>query len=168
MHRYVPGDIRQLRRLLDRIPVGMLVTQTRDGATHARPMLMHDVDESGWLWFVTDRDSRKVCELSQNPRATVTFQSSNGARYISVQGTAIVVRDDVGFKELSTSRVRSWLPRARRSPDVVLVAMRVTRAEYWLLPPTRIPRFVSAAKALMTGRREAGRHGVLKLHALGA
>jgi general stress protein 26 len=168
MHPYLPRDVRQLRRLLDRIPIGMLVTRTLDGVTHTRPMLMHDIDESGWLWFIMDRDSRNACELNQNPHATITFQSSSGNRYIAVQGTAIVVRDDVGLKELWKSTRRSWLPRADRA-KTVLVAMRVTSAEYWLLPRTRLPRVIGAAKALITGKRqESGLHGVLRLHALSA
>ena len=97
--------------------------------SHSRPMLMHDIDESGWLWFITDRHSRKACELGQNPHATVAFQSKKGDRYVSVQGTAVVVRDDVKLKELWNPTLRSWFPRGRRDPEIVLVAVRVARAE---------------------------------------
>jgi hypothetical protein len=85
-----------------------------------------------------------------------------------VQGTAIVVRDDVGLKELLKAKRRSWSQRAYGA-KIVLVAMRVTSAEYWLLPPTRFPRVIRAAKAVITGKRqESGLHGVLRLHALSA
>jgi general stress protein 26 len=165
MQRYVPRTIRQLRRLLKDLPIGMLTTQTPNGASHARPMLVHDVDEGGWLWFITDRYSRKACELSQNPHATIAFQSKKGDRYISVQGTAVVVRDDVKLKELWNPTLRSWFPRGRRDPEIVLVAMRVARAEYWLLPRTRLARVIGILKALATGKRhEGGKHGVLDLY----
>ena len=121
---------------------------------------MHDVDEGGWLWFVTDRHSRKACELGQNPHATIAFQSSKGDRYVSVQGTAIVVRDDVKLKELWNPTLRSWFPRGRRDPEIVLVAVRVARAEYWLVPRTRSGASVGMAKAMLTGKRQeaAARH----------
>jgi general stress protein 26 len=165
MRPYVPRDIRQLRRLLRNMPIGMLTTQTLTGPTHMRPMLVHDVDEAGWLWFVTDRQSRKACELSQNPHATIAFQSSKGDRYVSVQGTAIVVRDDMKLNDLWNPTLRSWFPRGRRDPEIVLLAVRVVRAEYWLVPRTRMARVVNMVKALLTGRRqEAGRHGVLEVH----
>jgi general stress protein 26 len=165
MQRYVPRTIRRLRTLLKDVPIGMLTTQTLDGETHSRPMLVHDVDENGWLWFVTDRHSRKACELSQNPHATIVFQSKKGDRYVSVQGTAVVVRDDVKLKELWNPSLRSWFPRGRRDPEIVLVALRVTRAEYWLVPRTRMVRVVGMVKALATGRRqEAGKHGILDLY----
>lgn len=166
MHPYVPKSIRQLRRLLKGMPIGMLTTHTIDGASHSRPMLMHEIDEAGWLWFVTDRHSRKTCELSQNPHATIAFQSKKGDRYVSVQGTAVVVRDDVKLKELWNPSMRAWFPRGRRDPEIALVAVRVERAEYWVVPPTRLARVFAATKAVMTGRRqENGTHGVLDLHA---
>ncbi len=164
MRRYVPRSIRQLQSLLKGVPVGMLTTRTATGESHARPMLVHDVDESGWLWFITDRHSRKACELSQNPNATIAFQSKKRDRYISVQGSAVVVRDDVKLKELWNPTLRSWFPAGRRDPEIVLVAMRVSRAEYWLVRRTRLARVMSMVRGVATGKwQEAGTHGVLDL-----
>jgi general stress protein 26 len=144
----------------------MLTTQTNGGQSHARPMLVHDVDASGWVWLITDRQSRKVCELSQNPYVTLAFQSKNGTRYVSVQGTGVVVRDDVKLRELWNPTLRSWFPQGQRDAEIVLIAVRVTRAEYWLMPRTRLPRVIGMVKALLTGRRHVqGKHGILDLHA---
>src|SRR5215210_2622900 len=160
MHPYVPKSIRQLRRLLKGSSIGMLTTQTTSGESHSRPMLVHGVDQSGWLWFLTDRSSRKTCELVQNPHATVTFQSARGDRYVSVYGMAVVVRDDVQIQRLWNPTFRAWVPKGKRDPELVLVAVRVARAEYWLVPRTRMTRVVGAVRALLAGRRyEAGKHG---------
>ena len=46
----------------------------------------------------------------------------------------------------------------RRDPEIVLVAVRVARAEYWLVPRTRLSRVVGMVKAMLTGKRhEAGK-----------
>lgn len=164
MRPYVPRSIRQFRRLLKGMPVGMLTTQAPGGSSHSRPMLVHDLDDTGWLWFLTDRHSRKACELSRNPHATIAFQSRKGDRYVSVQGTAVVVSDDVRLRKLGNPAHLSWFPRGARDPDLVLVAVRVTRAEYWLVPRSRLARVMRAARAVITGRRAAGRYGILELH----
>ena len=88
MRPYVSKNIRQLRRLLKGVPIGMLTTVTPAGEIRSRPMLVHEVDESGWVWFLTDRGSRKACELIQNPHAAIALQSPRGNRYVSVEGTA--------------------------------------------------------------------------------
>ena len=167
MHPHVPRTIRQLRRLLKGMPVGMLTTQTPDGASHTRPMLVHEIDDDGWLWFLTDRHSRKACELIHNPLATIAFQSKKGDRYVSVHGTAVIVRDDVQLRRLWNPTMRSWFPRPGRDPELVLVAVRVESAEYWLVPRTRLPRLVGRVKAMFTRtRHEPGTHGVLDMQPL--
>ena len=81
----------------------------------------------------------------------------------------MVVRDDVKLKELWNPTLRSWFPLRRRDPEIVLIAVRVTRAEYWLVPRTRLSRVVGMVKAVLTGkRREQGKHGILDLHTLPA
>jgi general stress protein 26 len=78
-----------------------------------------------------------------------------------------VVRDDVKLQEMWNPTMRSWFPRGRRDPEIVLVAVRVARAEYWLVPRSRVARVIGMAKTLMTGTRHgAGKHGVLDLHPL--
>jgi general stress protein 26 len=41
-----------------------------------------------------------------------------------VQGTAVVVHDDVKLQELWNSSLRSWFPGGRRDPEIVLLAVR--------------------------------------------
>jgi len=164
MQPYLSQSIRQLRRLLKDMPIGMLTTQTSDGTTHSRPMVVDEIDESGWLWFLTDRSSRKALELIQNPQTTIAFQSPKGDRYVSVQGTAVIVQDAAKVRRLWKPALRAWFPRGPVEPEVVLVAVRVERAEYWLVP-RRLTRVVGAAKSMMTRRRtDAGRHGILDLY----
>ncbi len=153
-----------MRRLLKDMPIGMLTTQTSDGVTHSRPMVVDEIDECGWLWFLTDRASRKTLELIQNPQTTIAFQSQTGDRYVSVQGTAVIVQDAAKVKRMWKPALRAWFPRGRGETEVVLVAVRVARAEYWLVP-RRLARVVSAARSVMRGRRsDAGHHGVLDLY----
>jgi general stress protein 26 len=165
MRTYVPRSIRQLRRLLKDMPIGMLTTQTSGGVTHSRPMMVHEIDEGGWLWFLTDRHSRKAWELVHNPQATIAFQSRKGDRYVSVQGTAVVIQDDVKLKRMWKPTYRAWFPHGTQEPEIVLVAVRVSRAEYWLVPRSPLARVFGATAAMMTGKRtESGRHGILDLH----
>ena len=108
-----------MRRLLKDMPIGMLTTQTSDGVTHSRPMVVDEIDECGWLWFLTDRASRKTLELIQNPQTTIAFQSPTGDRYVSVQGTAVIVQDAAKVKRMWKPALRAWFPRGRGETEVV-------------------------------------------------
>jgi general stress protein 26 len=164
MKKREPNTVQRVQKLLKGITVGMLTTRTTAGEAHSRPMLVQEMDDEGWLWFMTDRSSRKACELARNPDASVVFQSPHGDRYLTVQGTAVVVQDDHKVRELWNPTYRAWFPKGRRDPEIVLVALRIARVAYWLVPPSRLSRVVGAAKALVTRRRyEAGGHGTLQL-----
>jgi general stress protein 26 len=146
----------------------MLTTQTA-AEPRSRPMLVQDIDDSGWLWFLTDRGSRKACELIQNPHASVAFQSGRGDRFVSVQGTAVIIRDDVQLRRLWNPTYRAWFPRGETDRAIVLVALRATQVEYWLIPRSRLVRVAGALKAMITGRRLQARvHGVLDMQPLTA
>jgi general stress protein 26 len=93
------------------------------------------------------------------------FQSKRGDRYVSVQGTAVVVRDDMQLNRMWNPTYRSWFPKGKSDPEIVLVAVRITRVEYWIVPRTRIARVVGAIKATITARRnESGHHGAFDLY----
>jgi general stress protein 26 len=157
-------QVRRLKALLKGIPVGMLTTQTPDGEHRSRPMLVQDFDSTGWLWFVSDRSSRKACELLRSPDASVVFQSPRGDRFIVVHGIAVVVHDDVKVRRMWNPTYRAWFPRGLRDSQVALIALRVITADYWLVPRTRITRGLGAVKALVTRRRyEARKRGTLDL-----
>lgn len=167
MKRPVPKPVQRVRKLLKDMRVGMLTTQTETGETQSRPMLVQGVDDHGWLWFLTDRSSRKACELSQNPRAAVMFQSPRGDRYVTAHGTAIVIHDDLKVKRIWNPTYRAWFPKGRKDPEIVLIAVKISRVDYWLVPRSRLSRVAGAARAVVTGTRyEAGGHGTLQLAAM--
>jgi len=161
MKARVSKPVRTVRQLLKGIGVGMLSTQTEQGETHTRPMLVQDVDGDGWLWFLTDRSSRKACELSKNPSANVVFQSPRGDRYVSVRGTAVVVHDGVKLKKVWNPTFRAWFPKGKRDPEIALIALKIASVDYWVVPRSRLVRVTGAARALLTGRRYEARHQTL-------
>ena len=169
MRPYIPKNVRALRKMLRNISVGMLTTQTPGGQTRSRPMLVHDVDDHGWMWFLTDRDSRKACDLVNNPYVSIAIQSRGGDRYVAVQGTAIIVKDDLQVRRLWRPAYRAWFPKGARDSEVALIAVRVSRAEYWLVPRTQLARVARTLKSIVISRRyQPGRHGVLDLNPMKA
>lgn len=158
------ATVQRVRKLLKGMTVGMFTTAGGSGSTETRPMLVQEVDDRGWVWFLTDRHSRKACALSRSPYAAVSFQSSRGDRYVSVHGTAVVVQDRLKVKRLWNPTYRAWFPRGSRDPEIALIALRIARVDYWLVPRSRLSRVAGAAKAVLTGTRyEAGKHGTLKV-----
>lgn len=126
-------------------------------------MLLLQHEENGRLWFMTDVDSRKAHDVVRERMVNVSFMSPRGDRYVSLSGRAILVRDPRKVKELWNPTYRAWFPRGTRDPELVLLAVEVFHAEYWIVPTSRVARVASALRAVVTRRRyEAGTHGAIE------
>src|SRR5689334_14244939 len=88
----------KMQELLKDFDAAMLVTRSDEGSLRARPMALADIDDDGALWFLTERGSAKVQEISEEHQVNVAMQSSN--KFISISGTAAPVEDRQKLDEI--------------------------------------------------------------------
>lgn len=132
----------------------MLVTHATDGASHARPMTVAEVTDTGDLWFVSRQDSEKVDELSEDPRALVVMQGS--ATHLVVNGHAAVRRDPKKIEALWKESWNVWF-KDKHDPNLVLIHVQPEEAEYWDNSGTEgLKFFLKAASAYLSGREMKG------------
>ncbi len=70
-----------------------LITADSKGQFHARAMDPFLPDKNMVVWFGTNRNSRKVQEIRNNPRVTLYYSDDKGAGYVAIFGTATLVDD---------------------------------------------------------------------------
>jgi len=127
-----PKDpVKKLRKLIRDSRVAMLTTVGSDGSLRSRPMATPDGGFDGELWFITRFHSPKSEEVQENQRVNVTYASRKNDRYVSVSGTATLVRDPEKLKELWRGAMKRWFPEGKKDPDLALLKVTVDRAEYW-------------------------------------
>lgn len=138
--------------LLEHFDNAMLVTVSRDGSLHARPMRIAQARENGELWFVTSVDSAKAAEVAARVQCTVTMQSRSS--YLTVSGRAELVRDPAKVKELWTDAWKPWFPDGPETPDIVLIRVDGEQAEYWDTSGVKGLRYAyKLVKATASGER---------------
>jgi pyridoxamine 5'-phosphate oxidase len=101
-----------------------LATAARDGAPHARTVLLRGVDERGFA-FYTNLESAKAQELATNPRAALVFHWRELERQVRVTGgvTRLSEADAVRYWETRPRghRVSAWAsPQSAVVDDDVL------------------------------------------------
>ncbi|MDQ3854889.1 MAG: pyridoxamine 5'-phosphate oxidase [Chloroflexota bacterium] len=69
-----------------------LATATRDGRPSARVVLLKGFDPQGFV-FYTNRQSRKGCELAENPRAALVFLWKELGRQVRIEGAVELTTD---------------------------------------------------------------------------
>jgi general stress protein 26 len=125
------GDLKKLRKLIKGARVAMLTTVSPDGTLRSRPMATLKAPFDGDLWFFTSASAPKADEIRDHVHVNVSFCHADDDRYLSISGTASLVREPERIAQLWSGRLKPWFPEGKKDPDLALLRVRVDRAEYW-------------------------------------
>lgn len=137
-----------IRSIMKGVRVCMLTTVAGDGELHSHPMTTQEADFDGDCWFITSESSSAVQQLSVDPHVNVAYAGSSS--WLSLAGTAQVVRDEGKKAELWNTFTEAWFTDGVTDPSVVLLHVGVDSAQYWD-SPGRVAAMVSMVKAKVTG-----------------
>jgi general stress protein 26 len=147
------NDLEKLRELVKDIDFCMMTTVDEGGGLHSRPMSSNgDIDADGDIWFFTKASSHKVSEIAKLPKVNVSFADPQNQRYVSVSGTAQLVRDPAKIDELWRPEFKIWFPEGKDDPDIALLRVTLEKAEYWDSPSSTIGYALSFVSSLVTGK----------------
>src|SRR5436190_21044614 len=108
----------RLMKLLSHFETAMLVTRVGE-EMRARPLSIAESREDGAVYFSTAIDSPKVAELEADPHVNVVMQ--DGRRFVSLSGTARVVRDRALIERLWKPSWKVWFPTGKDDPSLCLL-----------------------------------------------
>lgn len=147
------GDIKKLHDMIKDIRFAMLTTVEEDGTLRSRPMATQEFEFDGDLWFFTSADATKVNEVQHEHHVNVSYAEPKDQKYVSVSGTAQLIRDKSKIEELWNPLLKAWFPDGLDDPQLSLLKVSVDKAEYWDSPSSKVVRLLGFAKALVTGKQ---------------
>lgn len=115
----------------------VLSTRAPNGAIAGRPMSNNrEVAFDGTSWFFADESAHLVGEIEADPQVGLAYQGKAGLLgmrplFITLEGTAEIVRDRGQFAAHWTKDLERWWPDGIDTPGLVLVKVAATRAHYW-------------------------------------
>jgi general stress protein 26 len=103
------------------------ITTDASGRPQARTVQPLPPDSSWTVWFATNPRTRKVREITRDPRVVLHYFDPATLSYVSLIGRARVVRDRATKDEHWTTAWNAFYPD--RDTSVVLIAVRAERLE---------------------------------------
>jgi prepilin-type processing-associated H-X9-DG protein len=128
-----------------------MLTSDDDGMLRSRPMVASQKAFEGTLWFFTREHAHKVDEVRHDPRVNVSYADGHAQNYVSLSGTASLVRDKATLKAHWSEALRTWFPKGLDDPEVALLKVDVEQAEYWDTPNSKMVYAYGYVKARLTG-----------------
>jgi general stress protein 26 len=158
--------IQKVSGLIKDIKMAMLTTEAEDGVLRSRPMATQNSPCDGTLWFFTSARSGKVGELEWNPEVNLSYAEPSDNKYVSLSGNGEIVRDRARMAELWSDIYEPWFPQGLNDPDVCLLKVEVSAAEYWEAKSGKMVRLCGYSKALAAGEcAPGGEHGAMDIQA---
>ncbi|HEY0822027.1 MAG TPA: pyridoxamine 5'-phosphate oxidase family protein, partial [Rhizobacter sp.] len=74
--------------------------------------------------------------------------------------------DNAAKKEQLWNKMNeAWFPQGPQDPDLALVQVQITHADYWDVKSSKLVQLISMAKAAVTGRppRDMAEHGEIRM-----
>jgi len=156
--------VQKLADLIRDIDIAMLTTVAEDGSLRSRPMATQKAEFDGVLWFFTRASAPKVDEVQRDQHVNVSYADPAHNRYVSVSGTAHLVRDPHKIRELWNPAYKAWFPHGLDDPDLALLRVFPERAEYWDSSSGTMVHIIGYVKAVLTGTEyRPGEHEKLDL-----
>ena len=124
-------DAQRFRDLIKDISFAMFTTVTADGGLRSRPMVASENAFDGALWFFTRTKSAVAQEIAGNQQVNVTYVSAPEDRFVSVSGSASVVRDLDRAAHMWSSAYSQWFASGANDPELSLIRIETSRVEYW-------------------------------------
>jgi general stress protein 26 len=148
---------KKLHSLIKGIGFAMMTTSTSEGTLRSRPMASRVEEEfDGTLWFFSHDQEPKIHEILENPQVNLAFADPSKNDYVSVSGTATLVKDKAKAKELWNPFYKAWFPQGLDDPHLALIRVDVDKAEYWDSPNSKMVQLAGFVKALVTGKEAKG------------
>lgn len=155
-----PEGMKKIGELIADIRFAMLTTVAADGTLDSRPMATQKTEFDGVLWFLTAAASRKTEEIAENANVSLMYADPGDANYVTVKGRARVLNDRNKVHELWNAMYKAWFPGGEEDPQIRVLRVDVTEAEYWEANDSRIIRGIKYLAAAATkGAVDVGEHG---------
>jgi len=107
----------------------MLLSQGANQAIDGRPMSVVKQDADGTIYLVTSVDSKKVDELSKQPKGSLSV--ANGAGFALIAADIRVSQERSLIDELWQDSWKIWFPDGKSDTSIALLIAQPIEATYW-------------------------------------
>ena len=145
--------IGKLQELTKDARIAMLCTNLAQAPFSTCPMSTQQVDEAtGDLWFFSGHDSQHIRDIAADNRVQLIYANNNDYAYLTVFGTAEVLRDQAKIDELWTSLAKVWFQGGKDDPNLRLSKVTPQEGFYWDTKHGKMVSFLKMITSVATGK----------------
>lgn len=152
-HKVLSGTegLKKIGELIKDVRICMMTTMASDGSFDSRPMATQETEFDGTVWFLTRHESGKVNEIEQDAHVGLMYADPGNHNYVNAKGRAQVSQDRAKIHDLWNPMFKAWFPDGEDDPNIAVLRVDVTEAEYWEASSSKIVFGIKYLAAAVTG-----------------
>jgi general stress protein 26 len=144
--------LKKIGELIKDIRITMMTTAAPDGSFDSRPMATQKTETfDGTVWFLTRHESGKVQEIEDDAHVSLIYADPSDSKYVLAKGRARVSNDRSKIHELWNPMYKAWFPDGEDDPQIAVLRVDITEAQYWEASSSKVVRGVKYLAAAVTG-----------------
>lgn len=148
--------IKKIKELADAADICLFTTNLTELPLSARPMSRQKIDDDGIMWFFSDKTSHKNEHIEKDNRVQLFFSNRNSSEYLSVFGTAEVIKDAAKAKELWSPIAKTWFNEGPEDPSLTIIKVTPLDGYYWDTKDGKLITLLKIAAGAITGKEIDG------------
>jgi general stress protein 26 len=142
----------KLWHLIKDIRFGMFTHRHANGMMHSQPLTTQNKTlDDDKLYFFVSRSSDMAKQILQDDNVNVAYTDPGSDSYVSVSGKALIDEDMLKKEALWTPMAKAWFPGGPKAPDVALVQVQISHAEYWDVKESKMMQMAKMMTSAVTG-----------------
>jgi len=147
-------ETNKLWDMIKDIKFGMFTHRHADGVMHSQPLTTQNksMDENDKLYFFVSRTSDVARQITLDNNVNVAYTDPGKDSYVSVSGKASLLEDMDKKEALWTPMAKAWFPGGPTDPEVALLQVHISHAEYWDVKDSKMVQMAKMLTAAVTGK----------------
>lgn len=145
--------VEKIKELAGKTQTCFFSTDLKGGnAAATRPMSVQQIDDQGYLWFLSADDSHKNAEIQKDPQVQLLFQGSAHSDFMTLAGKATISRDKEKIKELWEPIVKTWFTEGMDDPRITVIQVSPDEGYYWDTKHGKMVALLKMIAGAITGK----------------
>lgn len=146
----------KIKELADKADICLFATNLTELPLSARPMSRQAIDDDGTLWFFSHKDSHKNEHIEKDSRVQLFFSNTSNQEYLSLYGTAEIVKDAAKAKEIWSPIAKTWFHGGPEDPALTILKVTPEDGYYWDTKNGKLVSLVKMVAGAITGKELDG------------
>lgn len=143
---------KKIKELAEKADICFFTTNLTELPLTTRPMSTREVDANGDIWFFSRKDSDKNKEIAADNRVQLFYSNSSNYEFLTLYGTATIIKDDERAKELWSAIAKTWFNEGYDDPELTLIKIEPRDGHYWDTKDGKIVSLFKMVAGAITGR----------------